>query len=51
MPGSAGWNAMMVWGVTPMRSASYACVISLWANRSARTELVILVGLLTAKYS
>jgi hypothetical protein len=40
--------AMMVCRVTPIRCASCACVISPWANRSARIELVILVGLLMA---
>src|ERR1017187_7101073 len=39
---------MTVWRVTPTRSASCACVISPWANRSPRIELVILVGLLMA---
>src|ERR1700680_4764709 len=39
---------MTVWRVTPMRSANCACVISPSANRSARIELVTLVGLLTA---
>jgi hypothetical protein len=38
--------AMIVWRVTPIRWASSACVISPRANRSARIELVILVGLL-----
>jgi len=43
--------AMMVCRVTPMRCASCACVISPWANRSARIALVILVGLpMTARY-
>jgi hypothetical protein len=40
--------AMTVWRVTPIRVASCACVISPQANRSARIELVILVGLLAA---
>src|SRR5262249_20059939 len=40
--------AMIVWRVTPMRAASCACVIWPWASRSARMELVILVGLLIA---
>src|SRR6266571_6710041 len=39
---------MTVWRVTPMRSANCACVISPWAKRSARIELVTLVGLLMA---
>ena len=41
--------AMMVCRVTPTRSASSACVISPFANRSARIELVILVGLTKAR--
>src|SRR5919109_5373016 len=37
--------AMMVWRVTPTRSASSACVISPWSNRRRRIWLVTRVGL------